>query len=149
MASAVCWSQMRSGFESGWDSSFFQDSSIHLPRYSPAWTPKVAWTSKNGVGLKARISASRWARMARVGVWTRPAAVMLNPPWRELKQVRARVAFRPTSQSDSERHFAASARGFIDSPERRFFQASRIESLVIDCIQSRLVGFSMLPISMM
>ena len=72
---------------------------------------------------------------------------MLNPPWRERKQVRARVEFRPTSQSDSERHFAASARCSICSPSRRLSHASRIELVVMDCIQRRLMGFSILPIS--
>ena len=50
---------------------------------------------------------------------------------RERKQVRARVAFRPTSQSDSERHFAASASGRISSSERSFSQASMIAWFVI------------------
>ena len=73
--------------------------------------------------------------MARVGVWTRPAAVMLKPPWRELKQVRARVALRPTSQSDSERHWAASASGCISSSVRRLFPG----------LEDRVVGHRLHP----
>ena len=74
---------------------------------------------------------------------------MLKPPWRELKQVSARVALRPTSQSDSERHFAASASGRICSSLRRFSHASTIAPVVIDRIQRRLIGLSMPPNSMM
>ena len=84
-----------------------------------------------------------------MGVCTRPAAVILKPPWRERKQVRARVELSPTSQSDSERHLAASARLAICSPSRSFAQASWIALVVIDCIQRRLTGFLMLPMSMM
>jgi len=59
------------------------------------------------------------------------------------------VEFRPTSQSDSERHLAASARLAMSSPSRNLPHASRIEPVVIDCIHRRLTGVWILPISMM
>ena len=72
---------------------------------------------------------------------------MLKPPCRELKHVRARVAFKPTSQSDSDRHFAASDSGRICSSVRRFSHALAMAPCVIDCIQSRRTGLLMPPIS--
>ena len=79
--------------------------------------------------------------MARVGVCTRPAVVLLKPPPWELKEVRARVELMPTSQSDSERESAASASGCMSASERRFWKAARMDSAVIDWSQRRLSGF--------
>ena len=67
-----------------------------------------------------------------MGVCTRPAAVMLNPPWRELKQVNARVALRPTGQSDSERvgRFAADL-AYVVIPEA---VRERAKHLILDAL---------------
>ena len=60
-----------------------------------------------------RIFSSRSTRIASVGVCTRPTVVSWKPPDFELNAVIARVPLMPTSQSDSERHTAASASGSI------------------------------------
>ena len=59
------------------------------------------------------IFSSRSTRIASVGVCTRPTVVRWNPPDFELNAVIARVPLMPTSQSDSDRHTAASASGCI------------------------------------
>ncbi len=78
--------------------------------------------------------------MASVGVCTRPTVVSWKPPDFELNAVIARVPLMPTSQSDSERHTAASASGSIVSSLRSCSKPSRIAAGVIDCSQRRLIG---------
>ncbi len=53
----------------------------------------------------------------------------------------ARVPLMPTSQSASERLFAASASGSSSLSRRRLSNPSRIDCGVIDCSQSRSIGF--------
>ena len=57
----------------------------------------------------------------------------------------ARVPLMPTSQSLSERQTAAFASGIISSFVRNCSNAERIDSAVIDCSQSRRIGF-LLPV---
>ena len=59
-----------------------------------------------------------------------------------LNAVNARVPFKPTNQSLSLRQIAALASGTISLSSRRLFQASMIESSVIDCIHIRLTAKS-------
>ena len=66
--------------------------------------------------------------------------VLPLPPLR--RNVNARVALMPTSQSASLRHRAACASGCISSSVRSRSKPSRIASVVIDCNQSRRIGFS-------
>ena len=79
--------------------------------------------------------------IASVGVCTRPTVVSWKPPDLELNAVMARVPLMPTSQSDSERQVAASARGRMASSERSAAKPSRIAAAVIDCSQRRRIGF--------
>ena len=90
--------------------------------------------------MKARISSSRRATSASVGVCTRPSDTAPSNAARSRIEA-ARVAFMPTSQSASERERAASSSGFISSPGRRCAKASEIALLVIDESHSRLTGF--------
>ena len=82
--------------------------------------------------------------MASVGVCTLPTVVSWKPPDLELNAVIARVPLMPTSQSDSERHTAASARGRIASSLRSAAKLSRIPPGVIDCSHRRLIGLVVL-----
>ncbi len=91
--------------------------------------------------MNLRICSSRSTTTDRVGVCTRPTVVRKNPPSRELNAVIARVPLIPTSQSASERHRAASAKGCIWALVRKAPKPSRIAWGVIDCNQSRLTGF--------
>ena len=59
--------------------------------------------------------------------------------------VRARVLFRPISQSDSERQTAALVSGCMSASLRMLCQAFKMASSVMDCIQSRRAGFVHLP----
>ena len=65
-----------------------------------------------------------------------------KPPDFELNAVIARVPLMPTSQSDSERHFAASASGRMAASERRLAKPSRIAAGVIDWSHRRWIGLS-------
>ena len=53
----------------------------------------------------------------------------------------ARVPLMPTSQSASERLFAASASGSSSLSVRSVSKPSRIDCCVIDCSHSRSIGF--------
>jgi hypothetical protein len=53
----------------------------------------------------------------------------------------ARVPLMPTSQSASERLFAASASGSISLSARSAAKPSRIDCGVIDCSHRRSIGF--------
>ena len=90
--------------------------------------------------MKARISCSRRARMASVGVCTRPSD---TAPSNELRSrmVAARVAFMPTIQSASERERAASSSDASSAPGRRAPNASLIAAFVIEFSHSRWTGF--------
>ena len=79
-----------------------------------------------------------------MGVCTRPTVVSWNPPDLELNAVIARVPLMPTSQSDSERHTAASASGRIASSLRNLANPSWIAPGVIDCSHRRLIGLLVL-----
>ena len=68
----------------------------------------VASTSQYGSGTKARISSSRRARIASVGVCTRPSDTAPSNDERS-RIVAARVAFMPTIQSASDRERAAAS----------------------------------------
>ena len=81
--------------------------------------------------MNALISSSRRATSASVGVWTRPSDTAPSKAARNL-MLAARVAFMPTSQSDSERERAAASSGFISSPSRSRVNASVMADLVID-----------------
>ena len=74
--------------------------------------------------------------MARVGVWTRP-----QDSWALYLQVRALVAFKPTSQSASARHMAASRRQSYSLPSLSLEKPSFMALSVTEEIQSRLIGF--------
>ena len=76
--------------------------------------------------MNARIFSSRSTRIASVGVCTRPTVVRWKPPALELNAVIARVPLMPTSQSASERHFAASASGSMSLSARSGSKPSRI-----------------------
>ena len=86
---------------------------------------KRASTSQYGSGLKARISSSRRATSASVGVCTRPSETAPSNAARSRIDA-ARVAFMPTTQSASERERAAASSGFISSPGRSAPKASPI-----------------------
>jgi hypothetical protein len=101
---------------------------------------KSASTSQYGTGTKFRISSSRRATSASVGVCTRPSET--GPSHAEPRLiVAARVAFMPTSQSASERERAASSSCDISSPGRRCWKASWIAFFVIEFSHSRCTGF--------
>ena len=90
--------------------------------------------------MKARISSSRRATIASVGVCTRPSETAPSKLLRS-RMVAARVAFMPTIQSASERERAASSRlsnsaAGLSAPSA-FFMAA----LVIEFSHSRLTGF--------
>jgi hypothetical protein len=53
----------------------------------------------------------------------------------------ARVPLMPTSQSASERDFAASANGSMSRSGRSVAKPSRIAPWVMDCSQRRSTGF--------
>ena len=79
--------------------------------------------------------------MDSVGVCTRPT-VATEPPRRPyIRVVSARVPLMPISQSDSERHCAASCKASMDAAARGCSNASRIASFVIDDHHSRWKGF--------
>jgi hypothetical protein len=101
---------------------------------------KVASTSQYGSGVKARISSSRRARIASVGVCTRPSDTAPSNDERR-RIVAARVAFMPTIQSASERERAAASRSASSVPGRSVENASRIALSVIDDSHSRCTGF--------
>ena len=91
--------------------------------------------------MNARISSSRRARMASVGVCTRPSE---TAPSNELRRriVAARVAFMPTIQSASERDRAAASSSSSSEASRSCANASRIACMVIEFSHSRLTGLS-------
>ncbi len=100
---------------------------------------KEASTVQYGSGLKARISSSRRARIASVGVCTRPSE---TAPSNEVRRriVAARVEFMPTIQSASERERAASSSDFSSLPSRSWPKAFLIAVCVIDDSHSRWTG---------
>ena len=106
----------------------------------------MASTSQYGSGTKARISSSRRATMASVGVCTRPSETAPSKEERN-RMVAARVAFMPTIQSASERERAASSRLWNSSAGRRPAKASFIAALVIEDSHSRCTGFLALAFS--
>ena len=91
--------------------------------------------------MKARISSSRRATSASVGVWTRPSETAPSNAARSRIEA-ARVAFMPTTQSASERERAAASRLLSSSPGRRRVNASSIALRVIDESHSRSTGLS-------
>ena len=93
--------------------------------------------------MKRVIFSSRSTRIASVGVCTRPTVVLWKPLALILllNAVIARVPLMPTSQSASERHFAASASGSSSRSARRPAKPSRIAPCVIDCSHRRWIGF--------
>ena len=91
--------------------------------------------------MKARISSSRRATSASVGVCTRPSETAPSKAARSRIEA-ARVAFMPTTQSASERERAAASSGSISSPGRRRPKASSIAFLVIEDSHSRCTGLS-------
>ena len=96
--------------------------------------------------MNARISSSRRATSASVGVWTRPSETAPSNAARSRIDA-ARVAFMPTTQSASERERAAASSGSISSPSRRRPKASSIAPLVIDDSHRRWTGFFFLAVS--
>ncbi len=90
--------------------------------------------------MKARISSSRRAIRASVGVCTRPRETAPSKDERS-RMVAARVAFMPTIQSASERERAASSSEASSSAGRSRSNASRIACLVIDDSHSRCTDF--------
>jgi hypothetical protein len=89
--------------------------------------------------LNARISSSRRATIASVGVCTRPRETAPSNEDRS-RMVAARVAFMPTIQSASLRERAASSSDRSSSPGRRDSKPSLMAALVIDCSHSRRTG---------
>ena len=89
--------------------------------------------------MKARISSSRRARIASVGVCTRPSDTAPSNDERR-RMVAARVEFMPTIQSASERERAASSSVASSSPGRSSENASWIARLVIEFNHSRWTG---------
>jgi len=87
-----------------------------------------------------RIACSRATSSASVGVWTRPIDSKLSSPAPRLREVIARVAFMPTSQSASDRERAASPSASSSPPGRSTANPLRIASSVNDEIQSRRAG---------
>ena len=89
--------------------------------------------------MKARISSSRRAMIASVGVCTRPSETAPSNEERS-RIVAARVAFMPTIQSASERERAACSSRASSSAGRSVANASRIAAIVIDDSQRRRTG---------
>ena len=89
--------------------------------------------------MNARISSSRRARIASVGVCTRPSETAPSNEERS-RIVAARVAFMPTIQSASERERAASSSAASSSRGRSAANASLIAALVIEFSHSRCTG---------
>ncbi len=87
-----------------------------------------------------RISSSRRATSASVGVWTRPSETAPSKAARSRIDA-ARVAFIPTSQSASERERAASSSEWSSSAGRRCSNASLMAVFVMDDSHSRWTGF--------
>ena len=106
----------------------------------PACGSNFASTSQYFSGLNSRISTSRRARIASVGVCTRPSETAPSKEERR-RMVAARVAFMPTIQSASERERAASSRRPNSSAGRRSWNACLIAALVIEDSHSRWTGF--------
>ena len=96
--------------------------------------------------MKARISSSRRATSASVGVCTRPSETAPSKAARSRIEA-ARVAFMPTTQSASERDRAAASSDSISSPGRRRVNASSIACLVIDESHRRWTGFFFFAVS--
>ena len=113
---------------------------MYLRPLSPDVGSKVASTSQYFSGLNSRISTSRRARMASVGVCTRPSDTAPSNDERS-RIVAARVAFMPTIQSASERERAASSSVWNSSPGRSAPNACLIALWVIDDSHSRCTGF--------
>ena len=113
---------------------------MYLRPLSPSVGSKVASTSQYFSGLNSRISTSRRARMASVGVCTRPSETAPSNEERS-RIVAARVAFMPTIQSASERERAASSSVWNSSPGRSAPNACLIALWVIDDSHSRCTGF--------
>jgi hypothetical protein len=107
---------------------------------SPETGSKVASTSQYGSGTNARISSSRRAMIASVGVCTRPSETAPSNDDRS-RIVAARVAFMPTIQSASERDRAACSRRANSCAGRSAVNASLIAFDVIEDSQSRCTGF--------
>ena len=89
--------------------------------------------------MNARISSSRRARIASVGVCTRPSDTAPSNDDRS-RIVAARVAFMPTIQSASERERAAASSVASAAPGRRSLNASLIAAVVIEFSHSRSTG---------
>ena len=113
---------------------------MYLRPLSPDVGSKVASTSQYFSGLNSRISTSRRARMASVGVCTRPSDTAPSNDERS-RIVAARVAFMPTIQSASERERAASSSVWNSSPGRSAPNACLIALWVMDDSHSRCTGF--------
>ena len=79
--------------------------------------------------------------IASVGVCTRPADQAVRSFRDCRRRVSARVAFMPISQSARERQAAAAPRPSYLAPGSSDAKPLRIASRVIDCSQSRRVGF--------
>jgi hypothetical protein len=105
----------------------------------PATGSKVASTTQYGSGLKARISSSRRAMIASVGVCTRPSDTAPSKEERR-RIVAARVAFMPTIQSASERERAACSSLANSSAGRSEAKADLIAPVVMEDSQSRWTG---------
>jgi hypothetical protein len=90
--------------------------------------------------LNARISCSRRATIASVGVCTRPRDTAPSNDERS-RIVAARVAFIPTIQSASERERAASSSVWNSSRGRSAPKAFLIAAAVIDESHRRCTGF--------
>ncbi len=90
--------------------------------------------------MNALISSSRWARIASVGVCTRPSDTAPSKAERR-RMVAARVAFMPTIQSASERERAAASSEASSCPGRRCSNPSLIAVGVIEFSHSRWTGF--------
>ena len=143
--SARAWSKIRVGFTSR---SSFPDNAGSNHRPAHTWVPFAndATISQYGFGTCAMISCSRSTSRASVGVWTRPADHAPFSPRLRNRCVRARVAFIPINQSPTDRSHAASANASRSDPGRKFSNAVRIESGVIDCNQSRSIGLLSSPV---
>ncbi len=89
--------------------------------------------------MKARISSSRRATIASVGVWTRPSVTAPSNEDRS-RIVAARVAFMPTIQSASERERAASSSLANSSAGWSRSNACRIAATVIEDSHRRRTG---------
>ena len=89
--------------------------------------------------MNARISSSRRARIASVGVCTRPSETAPSNDERR-RIVAARVAFIPTIQSASERERAAASSVARSEPGRSRSNAARIAAGVIEFSHRRSTG---------